>query len=113
MLFCNLDYYKRAVEYIKVHIENPVFFVFSDDKEYVTNNLQVENAVYVDFNSGSDSWQDMFLMSQCKHNIIANSTFSWWGAWLNGNLGKIVVAPSRWMTTFENDEIIPPNWIRL
>ena len=110
---CSMDYYKRAVEYIRETIEDPKFFVFSDDPEYVALNLQIQDAIYVDFNKGSDSWQDMYLMSRCKHNIIANSTFSWWGAWLNDNPQKIVVAPSRWFANMDNDEIVPPEWIRL
>lgn len=110
---CSIDYYKRAVNYIKEKIEDPHFFVFSDDQDYVAKNLQIEDATYVDFNKGCDSWQDMFLMSQCKHNIIANSTFSWWGAWLNANVNKIVVAPSRWFANMDNDEIVLKEWIRL
>lgn len=110
---CNIDYYKRAVEYICKKLDNPYFFVFSDDPEYVAENLQIKNATYIDFNIGDDSWQDMYLMSQCNHNIIANSTFSWWGAWLNENPQKIVVAPNRWFANMENDEIVLPEWIRL
>jgi len=110
---CNLDYYRRAVSWIRENVENPCFFVFSDDQSYVAENLQMEDAVYVNFNSGDDSWQDMYLMSQCRHNVIANSTFSWWGAWLNANPEKRVVAPSSWFATIENDEIIPECWVRL
>ena len=110
---CDLDYYKRAISVIKDKVADPHFFIFSDDPSYVADNLKIENATYVDFNRGSDSWQDMYLMSQCKHNIIANSTFSWWGAWLNTNLNKIVVAPNRWFANMDNDEIVLPEWIRL
>ncbi len=110
---CDLNYYKRAIELIKRRVENPRFFIFSDDKEYVANNLNIDSAVFIDFNSGKDSWQDMYLMSQCNHHIIANSTFSWWGAWLDVHKDKIVVAPSRWFSDMVNDEIIPPEWIRL
>ena len=66
-----------------------------------------------DRHKAPDSWQDMYLMSQCKHNIIANSTFSWWGAWLNRNPQKIVVAPNRWFANMENDEIVLPEWYRM
>lgn len=110
---CNLDYYRKAVEEINNRVDNPVFFVFSDDKAYVVENLKIKDAVYVDFNIGEDSWQDMYLMSQCRHNIIANSTFSWWGAWLNNNPDKIVVAPPRWFNDLENDDIIPKEWLRI
>lgn len=110
---CGIDYYKRAIDLMKSKIANPHFFVFSDDSGYVKQNLWLENVTYVDFNSGGDSWQDMYMMTKCKHNIIANSTFSWWGAWLNDNKEKIVIAPSRWFADREDDEIIPNSWLRI
>lgn len=110
---CDLEYYQRAIMEIKKHVSNPKFFVFSDDKEYVVKHLLLEEAEYADFNIGVDSWQDMYLMSQCHHNIIANSTFSWWGAWLNTHHDKIVVAPPRWFNDMEHDDIIPFEWIRV
>lgn len=102
---CTLDYYQNAIQYIKTHVAAPSFFVFSDDLEWVKNNIRIPNAHYIDFNRGHDSWQDMYLMSCCKHNIIANSTFSWWGACLNKNNNKIVIRPPR-MT---NDPSVAPN----
>ena len=110
---CDLEYYQRAIMEIKKHVSNPKFFVFSDDKEYVVKHLLLEEAEYADFNIGVDSWQGMYLMSQCHHNIIANSTFSWWGAWLNTHHDKIVVAPPRWFNDMEYDDIIPFEWIRV
>ena len=110
---CDLEYYQRAIMEIKKHVSNPKFFVFSDDKEYVVKHLLLEEAEYADLNMGVDSWQDMYLMSQCHHNIIANSTFSWWGAWLNTHHDKIVVAPPRWFNDMEYDDIIPFEWIRV
>ena len=110
---CDINYYQRAITEIKKRVPNPQFFIFSDDKDYVAQNLLIENAVYVDFNLGINSWQDMYLMTQCNHHIIANSTFSWWGAWLNKHTDKIVIAPSRWFSFMEHDEIIPPEWIRI
>lgn len=103
----SLDYYKRAIEYITEHVRTPMFFIFSDDPQWVRDNFKVKNAMYVDWNCGKDSWQDMCLMSCCKHNIIANSTFSWWGAWLNANPDKIVISP-----TWDGD-MIPNEWIQL
>lgn len=110
---CDKAYYERAIDYIKEHVENPYFFIFSDDKTYIKENYNLPNMTIVDFNQGDDSWQDMYLMSQCKHNIIANSTFSWWGAYLNPNPQKIVVSPKRWWAMLEKDDIIPPTWKRI
>ena len=88
--------------------------VFSDDIEWVKSNLHYEDMTFVDWNTGADSWQDMYIMSQCKYNIIANSTFSWWGAWLNKTPDKIVIAPKQWMKEETNQsDIIPETWIRL
>lgn len=90
------DYYERAIEYIKSKVDNPRFYIFSDDMDAATDIVKKLNVAFtpIMINSGVDSYKDMFLMSQCKHNIIANSSFSWWGAWLNTNNDKIVVAPS-------------------
>lgn len=117
---CSLDYYKRGVEYIVNKVEQggetPTLFIFSDDKEWVKENLNLPyECVFVDNNSGSKSYEDLRLMSLCKHNIIANSSFSWWGAWLNNNPDKVVIAPQKWF----NDEkvvqtdVIPQSWVRL
>ena len=102
--------------FIKEKVENPVFYVFSDDPDWAKNNLGIE-ATFVSHNSGDDSWQDMYLMSKCTHNIIANSSFSFWGAMLNKNENKIVIAPKKWFN--DNDiekstkDIYPENWIKL
>lgn len=113
---CSLDYYKRGVEHISKNVKNPVLFIFSDDIEWVKENLNLPyESVYVSHNPGAKSYEDMRLMSLCKHNVIANSSFSWWGAWLNNNENKIVIAPQKWF----NDEnivqadVIPQSWIRL
>ena len=91
------NYYDAAVEYIKNQIGcNIKLFVFSDDKEYArTCFADIENTVFIDCNSGENSYKDMQLMTLCKHNIIANSTFSFWGAYLNLNRDKIVIAPKK------------------
>lgn len=113
---CSLDYYKRGVEHIAKTVDSPKLFIFSDDPNWVRQNLNLPyECIFVDNNSGSKSYEDMRLMSTCKHNVIANSSFSWWGAWLNNNSEKIVIAPQKWF----NDEkivqtdVIPQNWIRI
>lgn len=110
---CDKAYYERAIKYIEENVESPHFFIFSDDKDYIKENYNLPNMTIIDHNKGMDSWQDMYLMSQCKHNIIANSTFSWWGAYLNPNPEKKVVAPTRWWALFDKDDIIPPTWTRI
>ena len=94
---CSLDYYQSAIKYILEKVKEPTFFIFSDDIEWVKKHIEINSAChYISHNYGSKSYNDMRLMSLCKHNIIANSTFSWWGAWLNANDDKIVVAPKLW-----------------
>ena len=110
---CTLDYYDRAIQYMNQHVDKPHYYVFSDDLEWVKNNIRVENATFVDFNVGEDSWQDMLLMSRCKNNIIANSSFSWWGAYLNRNPNKIVVAPAEWYHGIKGEQIVCNQWIRM
>lgn len=109
---CTTDYYNGAVEYLRTKVDNPSFYIFSDDLEWCKSNLDIPNAVFVDWNRGADSWQDMYIMSKCKHNIIANSTFSWWGAWLNSNPDKMVIAPSVWWNGLK-DDVVPNTWIRI
>jgi hypothetical protein len=108
---CTLHYYDEAIRRVENRIASPVFFVFSDDMEWVQANMQIANANYIDWNTGKDSWQDMLLMSKCKHNIIANSTFSWWGAWLNQFPSKMVIAPSRFSNIDQLPDFIPDGWI--
>lgn len=102
-----LSYYHNAIEIMNKKVTDPVFVFFSDDMKWVMENIHVTNAIYIDWNTGKDSWMDMYLMSKCNHNIIANSTFSWWGAWLNANPGKIVISPV-W-----SGDIIPNDWIQI
>ncbi len=114
-----LEYYYNAVDYIARRIKSPVFFVFSDDPKWVKQNFQIKHFFKViDWNTGEKHWRDMQLMSLCKHNIIANSTFSWWGAWLNQNPDKIVIAPKRWFwgewdKHYNTKDLIPERWVKL
>jgi glycosyltransferase involved in cell wall biosynthesis len=103
-----IDYYNQALEYIKSY-EN--IFVFSDDIEWCKKNLRYKNLIFVE--NQTDVF-DLMAMSLCTHNIIANSTFSWWGAWLNENPNKIVIAPKAWFGNKRNlssQDIIPKNWV--
>lgn len=109
---CTLEYYHRAIMYISQRCEKITFFIFSDDPQWARENMTIENCIVVDHNKGSNSWQDMYLMHCCKHNIIANSTFSWWGAYLNPNREKIVIAPRVWWNGID-DDVVPSGWIRL
>ena len=104
------DYYEKAIEYIKSKVDRPKFYIFSDDMDAAIDIINKFDVAYnpITINSGADSYKDMFLMSQCRHNIIANSSFSWWGAWLNGNPEKIVVAPL-WGKDFICEEWITIN----
>lgn len=109
-------YYKEAVELINKRVENPHFYVFSDDPTWCKKNLNLgEKITFVDHNPPDKGYEDMHLMSVCQHNIIANSTFSWWGAWLNTNPGKIVMAPKLWFldTGMNDKDLIPEEWTRL
>ena len=115
---CAMSYYTAAVGTIVGKVANPVFYVFSDDMEWVKLNLGLLHpAVFVDINNNEMAYEDMRLMSNCKHHIIANSSFSWWGAWLNPRADKIVIAPKQWYNNAElNAEataITPDSWIRL
>lgn len=113
-----IEYYEKAIEYLKKKIENPKFFIFSNDLSWCKENLPLKENEYevVEGNTGDSSYIDMQLMSLCKHNIIPNSSFSWWGAWLNKNPQKIVIAPERWFTKeskFLYEDIVPKEWIKL
>jgi hypothetical protein len=144
---CDLDYYQKCVDYLSAKVKNPVVFIFSNDPKWVKENLKLNaEAVYVTHNSTrkhfkfennylfrnslilfknfivDKSYEDFRLMSLCKHFIIANSSFSWWGAWLGNHPGKIVCAPSRWINAIpdkikiadaEYKDLIPESWIKI
>ncbi len=108
---CNLDYYNRAVKYMSDSLEAPHFFLFSDDIPWVQENLKLD--VPFDIVTGNKAYIDLELMKNCKHNIIANSTFSWWGAWLNENSNKIVISPDKWFANGRKTDILPDSWIKI
>jgi hypothetical protein len=107
------SYYIQAAAYIESKISNPNYFIFSDDMNWVKKNISLQNCTYVDFNHGKKSYADMYLMANCKYNIIANSTFSWWAAWLNKFEDKIVLMPEKWMNTKNCEELYPASWIKI
>ncbi len=111
---CDLQYYYEAVAYFKSKLENPLFFIFSDDIQWVKNNLHMERNIFVS-NPNILDYEELALMSACSHNIIANSSFSWWGAYLNPNFNKIVIAPKQWTNkkTSNELEILPKEWIQM
>ena len=94
---CTLEYYRKAMDYIRNHMENPQFYIFTDDPQWVKQNLYQEGMYIVRHTDGDPDYVDMFLMSQCTAHIIANSTFSWWGAWLDPKENKMVISPDRWL----------------
>ena len=114
---CTKDYYEAAIIRIKELADPEVFCFFSDDIAWCRENLSAmtgkAQTVYIDWNVGADSFRDMQLMSLCSHQIIANSSFSWWGAWLNQNEDKCVIAPQKWWNL---EHVYPPistKWIRI
>jgi hypothetical protein len=113
---CDPDYYARAIEFIRRRVPRFRLFAFSDDPQWVVRKLRPSypEMVVVNHNSGNQSHVDMQLMSMCHHHIIANSSFSWWGAWLNPHPNKIVIAPRQWFADApDTADLIPKNWIRL
>lgn len=105
---CTQKYYHDAIRIITEKVNDAVFYVFSDDISWVQTHLDIPNAVYVNWNTGESSIYDMYLMSSCKYNIIANSTFSYWAARLNKKT-NMVIYPSKWYNTFTPD-IFPESW---
>ena len=116
---CEIDYYNGAIDIIKKKVKNPKFFVFTDNKSWVKENLDHLEFTLIDWNpvSGPSNYLDMQLMSKCKHNIIANSSYSWWGAWLNTNFKKVVIGPKLWFSkntiNYDSSDILPKEWISI
>jgi len=123
-----LDYYEKAIREINNRISNPQFFIFSDDISWTKQQFaHLNNATFIDHNKGDDSYKDLLVMSACRNQVIANSTFSWWAAWLNDFTNKIVIAPQQWFHNnyltkkepvypcrfYNTKDIIPSTWIRL
>jgi hypothetical protein len=113
---CSLDYYRAAIEKIAAQVHEPHFYVFSDDPSWVQENLHFGYpATLVDHNDPDHGYEDLRLMSLCRHHIIANSSFSWWGAWLGSDPHKVVIAPRKWFRdeSINTADLIPETWERM
>lgn len=110
------EYYAEAMRWMEAKLNDPIYFIFSDEIDWAKEHLPIpkNKSTFIDWNIGENAYLDMQLMSNCKHNIIANSSFSWWGAWLNPNTEKIVVAPSKWYKNRKAENypegFIPDSW---
>ena len=113
---CPVDYYHRAASYVAERVRDPIFVLFSDDPEWTRTHLDLRaRTIAIEHNGPDDGAEDLRLMSLCRHHVIANSTFSWWGAWLCTKPEKIVTAPERWFSDGARDtsDLIPDRWVRL
>jgi hypothetical protein len=113
---CADYYYIKAAELAAMRVDRPHFFVFSDDPVWVQEHFKISYPMtLVDHNGPDQAHEDLRLMSHCRHHIIANSSFSWWGAWLNPRPDKIVVAPLRWFNdkTIDTSDLMPVSWLRI
>lgn len=113
---CDILYYQNAIQQMSEKIADVSFYVFSDEPDWAKLNLDLKfPTTFIDHNDETGAYEDMRLMSQCKHQIIANSSFSWWAAWLNNNPDKIVIAPLKWFNNApaETQDLVPNQWVRL
>lgn len=110
---CTREYYKNSIDWFRKHIRTPYFFLFSDDIEWTKKNIWEPGMKIVEKAKDKKDYEDMFLMSKCKHHIIANSSFSWWGAWLNAYENKLVIAPGKWFQNHQASDAICKDWIRM
>jgi hypothetical protein len=113
---CGLDYYRTAIDLLSARVSKPHFFVFSDDPAWARENIKIKfPCTYLSHNAANQPTEDLRLMSHCQHFIIANSTFSWWGAWLGKNPAKCVIAPKNWFISpsISMQDRIPDRWIQV
>jgi len=111
---CEMDYYRRAMDFLRSKVPGAKFYVFTDDPIWVKECFPCDASwELVDQWDGKASWMDMWLMSRCRHHIISNSTYSWWGAWLNASHKKVVVAPNRWFNSesIDTSDLLPAGWL--
>lgn len=112
---CEKKYYDQAIQIVQSRTNDAKFFIFSNDIDWCVKNLNINNCEFISWNKGTQSYIDMQLMSACKHNIIANSSFSWWAAWLNNNPEKIVIGPEKWLhgDQYDTSTLLPASWIKI
>ena len=113
---CSPEYYMKCIDFIGSKITDPHFFVFSDDSSWSSENLNLQYpTTFVNHNDANRDYEDLRLMSSCKHHILANSSFSWWAAWLNTNPDKTVLAPARWFRDEGRNtpDRLPDSWIKI
>lgn len=113
---CSMDYYSKSIELMESQVNNPRFFVFSDDITWAKHNISLSSPThFVDSNDSETGYKDLQLLSSCRHHIIANSSFSWWGAWLAKWEGQIVISPKKWFASelIDAKDIIPNQWIKI
>lgn len=114
---CKVAYYQSAISLMDRLSNNCQYFIFSDDIEWASQHLLLNSRVQVVDTRHLPSWCDMYLMCICKNNIIANSSYSWWGAWLNQNSNKIVIAPEKWFAdknmNNQTQDLLPNTWIKI
>jgi hypothetical protein len=115
---CSLEYYENAINYISEKVKAPHFFVFSDDYKWALENFKNRSYPVTCISNNADkNYEDLTLMYNCKHHIIANSSFSWWGAWLNPNEDKIVIGPKQWFKSkkqsTDTKDVMPKEWVKM
>jgi hypothetical protein len=112
---CDLNYFNDSIDLIKKKVNDPVFYIFSDDNEWVQKNLKIEGEHHFIAHNFPDFYEDFRIMKSCKHHIIPNSTFSWWAAWLANSNDKIVISPETWLNSEEIDYsyFLPADWIKV
>ena len=111
---CSMEYYYSAVKLMAEKTDNPHFFVFSDSIDWVRENFKIDYPVTYNGQGAAKNYEDITLMSLCKHHILSNSTFGWWGAWLGETPGQIVIAPHKWFNKpVDIRDLMPERWIQL
>lgn len=111
---CTETYYKNAINFMSKRVENPVFYIFSDDVEWIEDNVKLDfPTIPVNINGIGNEHEELRLMNHCDHFILANSSFSWWGAWLSKNKHKQIFAPKPWFNSYTKENILCKNWIHL